>query len=305
VRARDWRLPALLLGASVTGVLLAIYLFSPPRPPHSPAVPPALPPTVPVTPPPPPAVTGPQKFKNFVGMDLVPVPRGKFWMGGKDGSTAGAHLVEMPHDFYLGACEVTQEQWQMLMGKNPSWFSRTGGGREAVAKIPDEELKTFPVEMVSWDDVQQFLAKLNAQDKDREPDWIYRLPTEAEWEYACRGGPSADKRVFGFDYYFDKPTNDVGPEQANFEYRNEPGKSLGRTCPVGSYHPNWLGLFDMHGNVWEWCNDEERQSDGTFHKVYRGGSWLGRNRAADRRTYPPTARYNNLGFRVAQVPVKK
>ena len=135
---------------------------------------------------------------------------------------------------------------------------------------------------------------------------MYRLPKEAEWEYACRGGPLADKSQMRFDFYLDKPTNQLQPEQANFEH----GKGLKRTCKVGSYQPNRLGLYDMHGNVWEWCDDLFDPKDparGSL-RVARGGCWYndsGHCRAAYRNVVPPSARDGNFGLRVARVPVGK
>ena len=104
----------------------------------------------------------------------------------------GDKEVEIAQDFYLGKYEVTQEEWEKVMGVNPSYFQRTGAGENAVKDITDEELKRFPVEQVSWDDAQLFLEALNKREK--EAGWVYRLPKEAEWEYACRGGPT-DRQV--------------------------------------------------------------------------------------------------------------
>ena len=241
-------------------------------------------------------------FKNTLGMEFVLVPKGKFWMGG-GGGNVGAKEVEIPHDFYLGKYEVTQEEWEQVTGLNPSYFSRTGSGKDAVKAIGDAELKRFPVEQVAWDVCQEFLKMVNEKVKDTG--WVYRLPTEAEWEYACRGGPSSNKFDYGFDFYFEKPSLQLQPDQANFLHGD---KALKRTCKVGSYPPNKLGLFDMHGNVWEWCDDEpEWKGDkGASRRVFRGGSWSdgsGICRAAHRSSLPPSHCGNILGMRLARVPV--
>src|SRR5208283_3503076 len=115
-----------------------------------------------------------------------------------------------------------------------------------------EDLKQFPVELVSCDDAQKFIKKLNEQEKGKG--WLYRLPTEVEWEYACRGGATSEEEC-SYDFYFAKPTNDLSSKQANFD-GTEPGGNadkgpyLGRPAKVGSYAPNKLGLYDMHGNLW-------------------------------------------------------
>jgi formylglycine-generating enzyme required for sulfatase activity len=119
-------------------------------------------------------------------------------------------------------------------------------------------------------------------------------------EYACRGGPSSNKFDYGFDFYFDKPSLQLQPDQANFN------RILNRTCKVGSYQPNKLGLYDMHGNVWQWCEDEWKDDKGASLRVLRGGGWTydsGRCRAAHRYAYAPSARYYYLGLRLARVPV--
>ncbi len=247
----------------------------------------------------------PPVYVNSLGMRFARVSAGTFWMGG-GGGTAGDRQVEIAADFYLGIHQVTQEQWQILMTNNPSWFSRNGKGKDGVKDIPDAELKQFPVECVSWEDAQEFIQRLNAQEGNSE--WVYCLPTEAEWEYACRGGASS-KEECSFHFYFDQPTNDLSSTQANFDgnYPEGTGKQgpyLERTTKVGSYMPNRLGLYDMHGNVWEWCED---LYEGGPSRVIRGGSWglSGSGcRASFRDWFVPDYRCSRLGLRLARVPVQ-
>ena len=235
----------------------------------------------------------PRTFTNGIGMQFVIVPKGKSWLGGGKDKPGGLG-VEIPADFYLGKYEVTQEEWEKVMGENPSYFSRTGGGKDAVKDIPDADLKRFPVENVSWDQCQVFVEKLNRLEK--ETGWVNRLPKEAEWEYACRGGPTADKLDSAFDFYFAKPTNNPRPEQANIN------SVFNRTAKVGSYEPNVLGLHDLHGNVWELCDDT---LPGPNDTMGRGGGWdspPGGCRAAYRGTAPAPTRHGSLGLRLARVP---
>jgi formylglycine-generating enzyme required for sulfatase activity len=240
----------------------------------------------------------------IAGMKFVQVHKGTFWMGG--GSTQlPAKQVTIEDDFELAAYTVTQEQWQALMGNNPSYFSRQGEGKDKIKDIADADLKRFPVETVSWDDVQEFVKKLNEQQKGKG--WRYRLPSEAQWEYACRGAATS-KEECSFDFYLDKPTNDLSAHQANFwgEYpagQGVKGPILVRPAKVGSYAPNQLGLYDMHGNVWQWCAD---YYDGTYTaRVIRGGSWDNAgwvSRASFRGLHGPANRANSLGFRLARTP---
>ncbi len=236
----------------------------------------------------------PPTFTNSIGMEFVIVPKGKSWLSaGTD--KLGFKEVESPEDFYLGEYEVTQEEWEKVMGKNPSFFSRMGGGTDAVKDISDADLKRFPVENVSLYDCWSFLQKLN--EREKEPGWEYRLPNEEEWEYACRGGPMTDKSERAFSYYFAKPTNTLLPEQANFGKE----KGLNRPCKVGAYEPNRLGLCDMHGNVSEWL------SVSTFDQAFVGGSWSddagwGLLRAGVVRVGDMSTHSNSIGLRVARFP---
>ncbi|HEV3304339.1 MAG TPA: SUMF1/EgtB/PvdO family nonheme iron enzyme [Planctomycetaceae bacterium] len=245
----------------------------------------------------------PVAFKNSLGMEFVLVPKGRSWLGG-GGGTPGDKEVVIERDFYLGKYEVTQGEWQQVTGLNPSRFSRARRGKEVVKDIPDLDLKRYPVERISWEDAQAFLKRLN--ELEQEAGWVYRLPKEAEWEYACRGGPLSDKFESGYDFYFDKPTNQSLPEQANFGS----AKARRGTCKVGSYRCNRLGLYDMHGNVFELCDDVQKAADGTPLRVARGGGWNnvpGHCRAAYR-AVGPTAHRNgswSFGLRVARVPAGK
>jgi len=193
------------------------------------------------------------------------------------------HVVVITHPFYLGVYEVTQEEYEKVMKRNPSYFQPGEGGEE---KVKGMDTKRFPVENVSWEDAMTFIDTLNNLPEEQRRKRRYRLPTEAEWEYACRGGRSA--QLF---HYGDKLTH----VEANFDSAHpfngtELRPDLGRPVPVDDpkYRPNGFGLYHMHGNVYEWCsdwfdkdyykgtlpsNDPPGPQTGQDRRVMRGGAW--------------------------------
>ena len=255
---------------------------------------------------------------NAIGMKLVRIPAGSFTMGSPTTEAERepeelAHEVTITRSFYMSVYEVTQQQYLKVMGtvqgrgKYVAHFNPDNGGS------PDH-----PVEQVRWPDAVDFCRKLSGLDEERKAGRTYRLPTEAEWEYACRAGT---KTAFHFG-------NALSAKQANFN-GNYPygdatkGPYVRKTAKVGSYPPNAFGLYDMHGNVSEWCSDyydedyyknsptKDPQGPakgvlptgfrGDFYRVARGGSWLdeGRGcRAAYRLRFMPTDPYRIVGFRV-------
>jgi formylglycine-generating enzyme required for sulfatase activity len=221
-----------------------------------------------------------------VKLEMVLIPAGKFMMG-SPASEPGRQINENQHEvtltkpFYIGKYEVTQEQWERVMGNNPSNFR---GPR-------------LPVTNVSWDDCQDFIKKFNAKTNSG-----YRLPTEAEWEYACRAGTNTAYSV----------GDKIIPADANY---NESGK--GKAITVGSYKPNGFGLYDMHGNVWEWCEDyyistypvgavTDPKGPGTgISRALRGGSfyYFGyhfQTRSSFRIGISPSDKNSGGGFRLAR-----
>ena len=234
----------------------------------------------------PPEPFGNQTFTvNGVSFDMIAVEGGTFTMGataeqGSDayGDESPTHQVTLS-SYYIGKTEVTQELWQAVMGSNPSNFSGTN----------------LPVERVSWDDCQEFITKLNALTGK-----TFRLPTEAEWEFAARGGINSR----GFKYSGSNTLSNVSWYDGN---------SADKTHPVATKASNELGIYDMSGNVWEWCNDwygsytSTSQTNPTGpnsgkYRVKRGGSWdcnARGCRVSIRIWSSPTSRSDNLGLRLA------
>ncbi len=233
--------------------------------------------------------TGYKLVDPRTGMVLVLVEGGTFEMGdtfGDGGSVEKPMHTVTVSDFYIGKTEVTQVQWEKVMGSNPSKFLFQGAER--------------PVETVSWEDVQEFVKKLNRKSGNR-----YRLPTEAEWEYAARSGGKKEKWA----------GTSIESELGRFAWYAS--NSGGQTHPVGQKEPNDLGLYDMSGNVWEWCGDwygrgyygqspKENPSgpNSGEYRVLRGGSWYNLPefaRAAYRIGSWPSNRTGYFGFRLVTV----
>lgn len=231
----------------------------------------------------------PKSFTNSVGMKMVLLPAGTFMMGSpsteKDrDSDEVQHRVTLTKDFYIGTTEVTQSQWESVMATTP-WKGQVFG----------KEGSNFAATYVSWEDAVEFCKRLSAKEGN-----TYRLPTEAEWEYACRGG-TASAYCFG----------DAVASLKDYAWYDENAGLYAHE--VGSKRANAFGLYDMHGNVYEWCSDWKADyltgnvsdplgpSEGSG-RVIRGGSWYydaGFCRSADRNSGTPDYRDSNLGFRVA------
>jgi formylglycine-generating enzyme required for sulfatase activity len=278
-----------------------------------------------------PDTTAEKTITNSIGMKLVHIPAGKFQMGSpareaERDDIEVQHAVEISKPFYMGAYEVTQAQYSKIMGpsraesgkQNSNNFgsrfdAKHGGG-------PDH-----PAENVRWYQAGQFCTNLSALPEEKKAGRVYRLPTEAEWEYACRAGTTTPS------HYGDSLSSKQANCNGNYPYGGaDKGPYLRRTTRVGSYKPNAWGLYDMHGNVWEWCSDwydpdyykKSPRKDpqgpdkgvigtgykewnvpgvGQYYRVMRGGSWVdeGRGcRSAYRFRGMPHDGYQIVGFRV-------
>jgi uncharacterized protein (TIGR02996 family) len=222
---------------------------------------------------------------NSVGMRLALIPPGLFWMGStleernSYGDERPRHVVEITRPFYLGVFPVTQTQYEAVMGINPSFFQWKEEG-SPVPGLP-ENTSDLPVDSVSWEDATAFCQRLSKHPAEKKARRSYRLPTEAEWEYACRAGTTTP---FHFGNIGSSALVNCDAQEAYGS--KEPGIFLQRPTVVGSYLPNGFGLYDMHGNINEWCSDwfspryydrspaqDPRGSRSGSEKVFRGGCW--------------------------------
>lgn len=237
---------------------------------------------------------------NSIGMRLAVIPAGEFEMGSAQEPLAGKpsetpkHRVRITRPYLLSVCEVTQGEYWRVMESNPSVFKPKANNIIRPADL------YRPVENVSWDAAVDFCRRLSELPKEKEHGTLYRLPTEAEWEYACRAGTTT---IFSFG------DHDGLLEQYAWCRAN----SGNTTHPVGQKKENAFGLYDMHGNVWEWCGDwqapyspdlnsDPRGPDNGLERILRGGCYVlegGSHRSAARNDEPPLYSSGNLGFRIA------
>ena len=243
-------------------------------------------------------------FRNSLGMEFVLIPAGTFTMGSPENEpnrdAAGRevqHKVTISRSFYMQTTEVTLKQWRTLMGKK--LFGKQKGTDD------------MPVIKVSWYDCMKFIKKLNALN-----DGVYRLPTEAEWEYACRAG---SKTAYSWG-------DEIGCSKAMYSNNTRRSDDCilfvqsmklknNQPAPVKTYPPNAWGLYDMHGNVWEWCQDlygdysanaitDPLGPDSGTMRIRRGGSWFFHDykcRSANRAYAHPASRFRNIGFRLVRM----
>jgi formylglycine-generating enzyme required for sulfatase activity len=251
------------------------------------------------------AVSGSDTWKNSVGMEFLTIPAGRFMMGSPETDIEAPdfekpqHQVTISRPFMLGRIEVTQANWEALLGENPYERDRSNPYYSLPGMAKRITRPSHPA-TVSWNDAQDFISALNA----KEGGSIYRLPTEAEWEYAARAGTTTR-------YSF-------GDDKRDLERHAWYGGDFqtGGHHPVGTKEPNQWGLHDMHGNVWEWVSDwhdpnyyarsaavDPRGPESGTERVVRGGSWHTTAtswRSAFRRDYKPDYRGISIGFRLVR-----
>ena len=260
----------------------------------------------------------PRVVTNSLGMKLARLSAGEFQMGaGPRLRDAGAdeqpaHTVRLTRDFHIGIHEVTQQEFREVMKFSHSFYAPDGAGKALVEGL---DTKRFPAEQVRFVDAVEFCRKLSELEPEKKAGRFYRLPTEAEWEYACRAGTTT---AFHFG-------DSLASTQANFNgkypYRSRTGEFRARTSRVGSFKPTAFGLYDMHGNVWEWCLDWYKVDaykaaaetdplgpvNGTS-RVIRGGGWYSDARdcrSSFRYAEHPLGTYYVMGFRVVMTQQSK
>ncbi len=244
----------------------------------------------------------PQTIVNSMGMTFVEIPAGTFVMGSpleetNRGVSEIQHPVTISRPFYLQTTEVTVDQWRAVMGTR--WIGRKRGSGD------------MPVVKVSWHDCLRFIDRLAWMTGDR-----YALPTEAQWEYAARAGTQT---AYSWGNQIDCQDAMVANNPMKYDAcvaaNRSAGLGVGKPAPVKRYPPNPWGLFDMHGNVWEWCQDrfdryqtvsviDPSQTEGGQDRVRRGGSWFGPGysaRSANRAYAHPMSRLQNTGFRLVMI----
>jgi uncharacterized protein (TIGR02996 family) len=237
---------------------------------------------------------------NSIGMRLVLIPAGTFRIGSPDdekgryASEGPRHQREIAHPFWMGVGPVTQAEYEAVAGRNPSAFAPTGAAADRVKGL---DTGVLPVECLTWEDAAAFCAALSGLPAEKTAGRVYRLPSETEWEYACRAGTTS---AFHFGSQLFKA------------HANLKAAGLGRTSVAGAYPANAWGLYDMHGNVWEWCLDwfgEDIYGGGPTAptpaegpgRVLRGGSWdfdASACRSATRGFGHPVPSRHDWGFRV-------
>lgn len=265
----------------------------------------------------------PNEIRNSVEMTLVLIPSGSFSMGSASGDDQShdderQHQVRISEPFYMGTTEVTQAQFQKVMGFNPSKFRGVAGSAES---------GSLPVEQVSWSDAVGFCNRLSSMPGEKKHNRTYLLPTEAQWEYACRAGNTLDlgfesnvEELSKYAWFGDNSGEKLLDTAAIWKSVNEDvdhylsilNKNQCRPHKVGQKNPNPWGLYDMHGNVWEWCSDwyapypkgvrvdPVGALSGT-DRVLRGGGYHFQAtdcRCAERHGSFPSNRVDDLGFRV-------
>lgn len=259
--------------------------------------------------------------------NLIWIPPGTFTMGSPETEAERSEyegpqtVVTLTRGFFMGKYEVTQSEYLTVMGINPSYFRNGTGPHAGGSGEPVANELVHPVERVSWRDATNYCVRLTERERvaGRLPvGHAYRLPTEAEWEYACRAGTTS---AF---HYGPALRSGMASFDGRFEYDSSVGTTvniggiyLGRTTEVGSYGANGWGLYDMHGNVWEWCLDgwSSRLSGGHImdprglapseYRTFRGGDWsynASRCRSAFRNAVHPDSADNGIGFRVVLAP---